>query len=372
MVVDNLGIIIQRWLNTYSTSQHSIRYNTVIRIRLDVLKRLSMEYIIDLGDFPKTNRVIVESSIVFVSIFSTIGLLIGATTEEFKMAYFYLGYMLYYSLPFIIAAFWAVVSMICANQRRKEAAVSSYLAVILFTTGLMMLIYLASLATQTILLPTSFMFLTAYQPLAFLEFFVAIIFITVSFFVVFCLSKLKFLSKNRHILFAFVAMALLGGVTIMMMFGVRQTNYLAESGSVFLSGEPDFQSKDIMVALRTADQIVVEVNSLDEHYMSYAFLDEGNYHQYINLTTRANARTIKEDFGLKLPFQLTIDVSGKYYLVMKSEYFNGTNATYSITVYQTDSAVLTNAFFLTIISSSAVFGISISHKHEDTTPSYID
>lgn len=67
---------------------------------------------------PVDTKIIINSSLVLVSVFATIGLLLGAATEEFKLTYVYLGYMLYYSIPFIIAAFWAIISNM-ANQKKQ-------------------------------------------------------------------------------------------------------------------------------------------------------------------------------------------------------------------------------------------------------------
>jgi len=52
-------------------------------------------------------KLIIQTSIIFVSIFSVIGLTLGGIIKEYKFAYISLGNMLYYSFPFVIAAFMA-------------------------------------------------------------------------------------------------------------------------------------------------------------------------------------------------------------------------------------------------------------------------
>jgi hypothetical protein len=308
------------------------------------------------------DRVIVQASITFVSIFVTIGLLIGATTQEFKLVFVCLGYMLYYSLPFVLAAFWSTVSIISHDKNRREAQIVSYLAVTFFLTGLTMLIYLASAAAQTALLPTRFVFLMPYQSLSFLQFFVFFVFLVIPMVTTFLLSKRKPTKKLRAILLAIFLMISISGVYVMTIYGVNQRSYLAKTDSVFLAGEPDFGLKSVDITLRIADQVVVEIRSSDDHYFNYAFLNEKNYELYANSTTRVDASTIRSDFGSDLSFQQVIEASGKYYLAMKSEYFIGTNVTYSIQVYETENSVLTNSFLTVVLSASIVFGMLTSSQ----------
>lgn len=308
------------------------------------------------------DRVIVQASITFVSIFVTIGLLFGATTQEFKWIFVYLGYMLYYSLPFVLAAFWSTVSIMSHDKNRREAKIISYLAVTFFLTGLTMLIYLASSAAQTVLLPTHFVFIMSYQGLSFLQFLVFIVFLVTPIVTTFLLSKGKPTKKWRAILLTVFLMISIFGVYVMTIYGVNQRSYLAKTDSVFLAGEPDFGLKSVDITLGIADQVVVEIRSSYDHYFSYVFLDEKNYELYANSTTRVDASIIRSDFGSDLFFQQVIEASGKYYLVMKSEYFIGTNVTYSIQVYETENSVLFNAFLTVVLSASIIFGMLTSNQ----------
>lgn len=312
------------------------------------------------------NRMIVESSIVFVSIFATIGLLIGATQEEVKWAFIYLGYMLYYSLPFILAAFWGTISILSHDSNRREAEVISKFAVVFFLTGLAMLAYLASAATQTALLPTHFVFLMAYQNVLLLELYVAGIFLLFPIITVWVLSKLKLSQKWRRMSMAIFLIVFLLGVWGMTVFGVNQRSYVAKTDSVFLSGEPDFELKSVNVTLETTDQVVVGIKTAQNRYSSCVFLDKTNYNLYTNSTTRADANTIGSDFGSDISLRLTIEAPGEYYLIMKSEYFAGSNVTFSIQVYRTDASVLGYGFLISVFGASIVIGILASEKHEDT------
>jgi hypothetical protein len=308
------------------------------------------------------NRIIAESSILFVSIFATIGLLIGATINEFKWSFIYLGYMLYYALPFILAAFWAIVSMLSTDKRRREARVTSYFAVAFFLTGLMMLIYLASAATQTVLLPTHFVFLMTYQSVSLAELFVTLLFLVSPLSISWILAKVKVSQKWQQALLAIFIAIFLIGIFTMTIFGINQTSYMV-AGSAFLSGSPDYELKSVNITLQVTDQIIVEIKSIENQYLNYAFLDEKNYDVYTNSTTRTDAKPISTDIGSDISFKVTIEASGEYFLAMKSEYFQGNNVTYSIKVYQTNSSVLSNSFLITVSSASIFVGILIPNQN---------
>jgi len=317
--------------------------------------------------FPRINETIIESSIILISIFATVGLLFGGITQQFKMAYVYFGYMLYYSLPFIVAAFLSTISVLCSNGRKTEAGRISFVAVCFFLTGFVMLISLASVATQTVLLPSQFVFLATYQSLSFLEVFAACVFVGVSSITVGILAKRKLSERWRTRFFAGFLVILIFSIFFMTMYGTNQTSYVADTGSISLGGQPDYKFQSVNVTLLTADQISVEIKSLEGYYSSYAFLDEKNNGLYINTTTRPSATIIKQDFGSDLSFQTTVGSSGTYFLEMKSEYFLGANLTYSITVYRTDTTNLGNAFLATTISGSIFLGIIMSGT-EDNVP----
>ena len=112
-------------------------------------------------------KIIIESSILLVSIFSTVGLLMGGLTQQFKYAYYYLGYMLYYSFPFILACFWATVSYVTSFQtgERTYGRLARNLAISFYISGFIMILLLASVVAQTKVLPENFLFFPEYQGL---------------------------------------------------------------------------------------------------------------------------------------------------------------------------------------------------------------
>jgi hypothetical protein len=314
--------------------------------------------------FPEINKTIIESSIILISIFATVGLLFGGITQQFKTTYVYFGYMLYYSLPFVVAAFLSTISAVCPNERKAEAGKISFVAVCFFLTGFVMLIFLASVAAQTVVLPSQFVFLMTYQNLSFLEGFAVFVFVVFSYITV-CLAERKLSERWRTPCLLVLLMFLIFCVFFMTTYGTNQKSYVADTGSIALSGQPDYKFYSVNVTLISADQIFVEIKSLEGYYFSYAFLDEKNNGLYINTTTRPSAIIIKQDLGSNLSFQTTVESSGTYFLEIKSEYFLGTNITYSIIVYRTDTTNLGNAFLAITIGGSIFLGIMISDTEDN-------
>lgn len=117
----------------------------------------------------KISRVIVEASIVFVSIFTTLSLLFSAVSNDFKLIYFYLGYMLYFSLPFIFACFFGIISMITEKVNRNLAKIIEQFQIAFFLTGLMTVIWLATSAAQTYVFPTVYISYMPYFSIPLLE-----------------------------------------------------------------------------------------------------------------------------------------------------------------------------------------------------------
>lgn len=150
------------------------------------------------------------------------------------------------------------------------------------------------------------------------------------------------------------------------MYGANQTSSIAAAGSVSLGGLPDYKLEAVNMSLLTADQVNVETKAEQGQSLSYAFLNEKNGPLYLNSTTKPSAQIIKYDFGSDLSFQTVVESSGTYYLVMKSEYFLGTNATYSVKVFRTDTAVLGNAFLVSVVSGALFLGTLVAEPEADS------
>jgi len=124
----------------------------------------------------KTTRIIINASILFVSVFTTLSLLFSVTSTQFKSVYFYLGYMLYFAFPFILACFFGIVFLIIKKDSRAMAKIIGQFQIAFFLTGLMMIIWLATSAAQTIILPTVYVFYMPYFSIPLLEFVVFAVF----------------------------------------------------------------------------------------------------------------------------------------------------------------------------------------------------
>jgi hypothetical protein len=308
------------------------------------------------------NRLIIESSIVFVSIFATIGLLIGVSANQFKTTYIYFGYMLYYALPFMLSCSFGIVSMLFGDENRKASDLMSIIGVSWFVTGLSTLVFLASSATQTSQLPTTFTFLLPYPSVPFLEFVVFSIIFGVMTAGGLLISASKRVFGRRDWLLGISSVIFIIGIVIMMMFGVRQTSYFAGSNVVFLAGaSSQYPFRAVNFTLDSSDQAFVQMHSLDNESLSYDFFDEGNYRLYNDSSTRISANPINwGNYGNDFSFTVTATASSNYYLVMKSEYFLGTNVTYSIKVFKIDNSVEVAFLFVSVASLSVLLATSIS------------
>lgn len=316
--------------------------------------------------YSKLNRIIVESSIVFVSIFATIGLLIGATTSEIKITYIYLGYMLYYSLPFILACIFSLVAILSEDENPEASEIASIVGTASFITGLAMLVLLASLAAQTALLPTSFTYIMPYPLVPYLEFLILcslVLIIVVGTRKV--IPKFKVLRNNKNSLFAVFTVLFIAGIVIMSMFGVRRVEYTAKKGALFLHGSPNYPFESVEVTLQMTDQVVVKLNSSENKFFSYVFTDAVNHRLYLNDSTRLDAKPIKYgNYKLSASFSVVAENSSVYYLMIKSEYTMGSNVTYSIDILKLDNSVLVITFFVSTFFLSVVVAIATSIEDE--------
>lgn len=101
-------------------------------------------------------KLIIQTSILFVSISAVIGLTLGGLIQQYRIAYINLGKMLYYSFPFIIASLWAFLAL--AAQTKSPTGIDwiKKLAWAFYITGFIFIMKLASLASQTEVIPEGF------------------------------------------------------------------------------------------------------------------------------------------------------------------------------------------------------------------------
>jgi len=304
----------------------------------------------------RLSRLIAEISIVFVSIFVTIGLLIGASTNEIKTTYIFLGYMLYYSLPFILACCFSIVSLLSEEVYSAGSEAAALLGNTFFITGLAMIMFLAGLGAQTSLLPAGFTYLAPYSSVPYIEFLVFVVVLaTVAIGSQRVIPNSRRLRNNRKWLFSVFSVLFIVGIVFMLMFGVRQIGQAFESNLVILDGLPNYPLRSINITLETMDQIMVKTNSSESQYFSYVFVDFPNYELYQNYSTRLSAKVMEYDnYRLSSSFTAVIEASGIYYLVMKSENFLGSNVTYSIEVSRPDNSLLVFLFFGSTFSLSVI------------------
>jgi hypothetical protein len=303
------------------------------------------------------NKTIVESSIVFVSIFATIGLLIGASSSQFKTTYVYLGYMLVYSLPFILACSFCIVSMLSDDENSGIARVISLIGVTFFITGLIMLAFLASSAVQTSMLPMNYVFLLPSSSLTTVEIYLFVMIVGFSFVGLASFSKFKRLWKVRNWISSISATLFIIIIGFMMVSGVRQLSFVAASGTASLSGGPNYSTYNTSFYLQTTDQLQVRMNSSENFGFGYTLLDESNYLLYSNSSASSLTVPLQSGFySSNYSFPEVISASSNYYLILLGETLS-TNVTFSVLVtrtdnsYQVDALVLSSPFVSLLIAT---------------------
>jgi hypothetical protein len=309
------------------------------------------------------NKVIVESSIVFVSIFATIGLLIGASASQFKTTYVYLGYMLIYALPFILACSFGLVAMISADEDSPIARVMTLTGITFFVTGLLMLVFLADSAASTSVLPTSFVFFVPYYSLPVLEVYVFIISLVVLLLGLLTISEFRRVWRLRNWITSFFAMLFIISILVMMASGVTQTSRIATSGTIFLAGSPSYPMENVSFPLVTTDQIQVRMNSDQNADFSYIFLDQIDYLLYNNPSSRLSANILDSGYYAEnYSFTQVITASSDYYLVLMSQSIDN-NVTFSVQVVSTNSSLLVDALFFSAAFISTLIASSMARPN---------
>jgi hypothetical protein len=309
------------------------------------------------------NKTIVESSIVFVSIFATIGLLIGASSSQFKTTYVYLGYMLIYSLPFILSCSFGLVSMVSADEDSPIARVMALTGITFFVTGLLMLVFLADSAASTSVLPTSFVFFAPYNSLPVLEVYIFVISLGFLFLGLSAISEFKSVWRKRNWITSFSAMLFIMSILVMMVIGVTQTSRIAASGTIFLAGNPSYPMENVSFPLVTTDQIQVRMNSDQNADFSYVFLDQINYLLYNDPSSRLSAIPLDSgDFAENYSFAQVITASSDYYLVLRTRFIDN-NVTFSVQVVSTNSSLQVDALFFSAAFISTLIGSSMARPN---------
>jgi hypothetical protein len=379
----------------------------------------------------KVSRIIIESSIVFVSIFTTLSLLFGAISSDFKLIYYYLGYMLYYSLPFILACCFGILSMVASRTNKLLVKTIDLSQICFFLTGLMMVIWLASSAAQTYVFPTSYVYYMPYFSIQLMELFVFMLFaifliipqvtpfipdipipknwtckvknwnqqvkkaikscnfLNLSFDGLKNRIKKVRVSNNSRIfvrwLSAFMLLIIfVACIVLMSSFGFEQKTSVVASGSSKLELNLSLNLTQCLVVNSTfdkADQISINLNSTDNGLFSYHFMTENNYLLFSasnsNPTTANqpifNPVSINQDVGRSLRINTVINDTGTYYLVLSGNTAEGVNTNYEITKTTVDGTNQVYYFFISTLSLALFLPIAMIHvgNKETVIQSYV-
>ena len=275
-------------------------------------------------------KLIIETSILFVSISSVIGLNLGALNQQYRLAYINLGKMLYFSFPFIVASFWAFLTILTGTQFRYKISWSRKLAWSFYLTGFIFIMTLAALASQTEVVPEGFILMMSPIQTVFWEFVVAgIIFLGFS---------LRLPRKPKIVLaiLLLVTLFFFSGI-LLLISGTQQTVDIERVGIATLASRYSVYS--INISLEQAQQIAGKLEGINEEARFDYFLMGDTEFNNANASGdffSANS-LIQDSYITRGNFLKTIQESDRYFLVIKNEYFLGNNVTYSLEVYKTDS-----------------------------------
>jgi len=312
-----------------------------------------------------TEHLIVESSVIVISIFSTVGLVIGTTSQQFKDVYSYFGYMMYFSFPFIFAAMLGMIS-IAALENRIKGFVSA-LSMSFFLTGFVVLFYLACISAQTVILPGGFVYFISLQNLAGIEVLVTILLFSAHIFAI-KIGSIRRVAKHKNkvqnLLLFLGFIGTLTGAMFMSVYGVQKIQQLDETGTMLLEGAPSYKTQSVNFTLNIADEISFNLTSATDASFHYVFLDEQNYILYQNESTRFQATPIRGGYRNQIFFTETTNNAGIYYLAMDNPNPLGANVTYEVTVYHFDNSKMMPALIVMSLGVFLFLLVATYDKHD--------
>ena len=265
--------------------------------------------------------------------------------------------MLYYSFPFIIASLWAFLSMVAQTQSPMGIKWVKKFAWSFYITGFIFIMKLASLASQTEVIPEGFILTMRPVDTIFWEIIAAsVIFLGLS-----AKSVQKRIQKKRLVAGALTLAFVLG--IFLMTSGTFQTSNIEGSGVATLEGKDSVYN--YVIELEKAQQVAGVIYSDNEKArFSYYFMHEEEYNKtnvsrdFYTADSLAENSYVTQDSFLKTVYKV-----GKYHLVIQNKYFLGQNVTYSLEVYKTQIWWSFGGFLLVVFSTSGL-GCYVSAKDE--------
>ncbi len=301
----------------------------------------------------QVNKIIIEASVLFATIFPSIGFLI-AGTNQVKDLYTNFGYMLYYSIPFILAILCATMAFLCPKQKKLIADIMSIFAITFFFSGLSILFLLAIRAAGSILLAGSFMFIAPYQRIASEEFFTMFLFTSITFLTVTILCLSSKLRKYRNALGIILILILVSAIFIAATAGI-QTKSNTVSNKVQL--DTTNQTMTINQTFQSADKITISASTNDT-FCGLSLFSDQDYQTYQNIEFKENAHTIYQAFGYTFSDQEVINYTDNYHIVFDG-FGNNATMNYTITTYSVNSSIALIGYYTAIISASIFLGIVV-------------
>lgn len=306
-------------------------------------------------------KLIIQTSILFVSVSSVIGLTLGGLIHDYRSAYVNLGKMLYYSFPFIIASFFALLAIVAEDQSTKTKVLIRKLAWAFYITGFIFIMWLAVLASRTELLPEGWIFMMGPTDIIILQLISAGI-IFLGFYIA---RNPSAFSSKKTLATLFTILLVLG--VLLMTSGTVQTSSVLKTDMISL--EQRFSNSTVSVELAQAQQVLVTLQSTDNQAtFSYSFMSEGEYAKVNASGNVFLANSLAQgSFKNQDTFLTTVQTTVKYILFIQDDWFLGHNVTYSIKVYDTNA---TYSFVGLLVVTFGAAGLCsyVSAKDEDKEP----
>jgi len=145
-----------------------------------------------------------------------------------------------------------------------------------------------------------------------------------------------------------------------MLCGTVQTSSVASSGE--FAPERQYFKNATSVDLEQGQQVSAKLQSLNiEARFSYYLLSADEYGKMIADASYITTSALAQDYYVnQASFLQTVQSSGRYYLLIRNEYFLSNNVTYSITIYKTQTQYSSLGTLMVIIGTSGLSSYALA------------
>ena len=177
-------------------------------------------------------------------------------------------------------------------------------------------------------------------------------------FIVIFIGQLIARGRSRGWAVLFCSILLVG--IFLMLCGTVQTSSVASSGE--FAPERQYFKNATSVDLEQGQQVSAKLQSLNiEARFSYYLLSADEYGKMIADASYITTSALAQDYYVnQASFLQTVQSSGRYYLLIRNEYFLSNNVTYSITIYKTQTQYSSLGTLMVIIGTSGLSSYALA------------